>query len=189
MSSHKLLPSLPRIKVPIGHIPQRLKTVGFENPRARLEVLRRMVCRTMREERCEFKYNRAVECRPYIERLIQLGVFRGPNDEYTMEMMKWWFIEQDVLDKMFDILVPRFRSYSTNQPYTNIYRLPKLRLKLSNRSLGGGRWGALEIAVLELKGNPFPELEPLEQQRRKKLIEVVKQGVLAKDQEEFIFKE
>jgi hypothetical protein len=61
--------SLPKIKVPIGHIPQRLKAEGFENPNGRLEVLRRMVTRLMREERCEFKYNRAEECRQYMERV------------------------------------------------------------------------------------------------------------------------
>ena len=69
MSAHRLLPSLPRIKVPIGHIPQRLKLTGFKNPRGHLELLRMMVNRIFREERCEFRYNRAEECRQYVERV------------------------------------------------------------------------------------------------------------------------
>jgi ribosomal protein L17 len=65
----KVVRTLPAIKVPIGHIPQRLKTQGFENPQGRLEILRRMITRLFREERCEFKYNRAEECRQYAERV------------------------------------------------------------------------------------------------------------------------
>jgi len=44
--------------------------VGFENPRARMEVLRQMVNKVVREERCEFLHNRAVEARQYLERVI-----------------------------------------------------------------------------------------------------------------------
>uniref|UniRef100_A0A915DKF2 Uncharacterized protein n=1 Tax=Ditylenchus dipsaci TaxID=166011 RepID=A0A915DKF2_9BILA len=87
MASQRVFPSIPRLKVPIGHVPQKLKTKGFENPQARIEILRRMVNKVVREERCEFKYNRAVECRQYVERLLQLGLYRGMNDGYTMEMM------------------------------------------------------------------------------------------------------
>lgn len=67
--AHRIIPSLPRIKVDIGHIPQRLKIKGLTNPQARLEILRKMVCRMVREERCEFKYNKAIECRQYLERV------------------------------------------------------------------------------------------------------------------------
>lgn len=84
--AHRLLPSLPRIKVPIGHIPQRLKMVGFENPQARLEILRMMVNRIFREERCEFKYNRAEECRPYIDRVEHKCCFL--NNFYVSDFWK-----------------------------------------------------------------------------------------------------
>lgn len=67
--AHRIIPSLPRIKVDIGHIPQRLKTKGLTNPQARLEILRRVVCRMIREERCEMRYNKAEECRQYLERV------------------------------------------------------------------------------------------------------------------------
>lgn len=67
--ANRLIPSLPRVKVPIGHIPQRLRSQLFENPRGRLEVLRRFVNQMVREERVEFKYNKAVECRQYLERV------------------------------------------------------------------------------------------------------------------------
>ena len=70
MSAHRVAASLPRIGVTIGHTPQKLKTGGIEpSRRARLEVLRRIVTRTVREERVELKWNRAVEARPYVERV------------------------------------------------------------------------------------------------------------------------
>ena len=67
--AQKIVPSLPRIKAHIGHIPQRLKALPFEPPRARLEVLRAFLTRLIREERSEMKYNRAEELRPYVERV------------------------------------------------------------------------------------------------------------------------
>lgn len=67
--SNNIYRTLPKIKATIGHIPQRLKTDGFENPQGRLEILRRMATRLFREERCEFKHNRAEELRPYAERV------------------------------------------------------------------------------------------------------------------------
>lgn len=73
--SHKIIPSLPAIKASIGHIPQRLKTPSFENPQGRLEILRRMVTQMVREERVEYKQNRAVECRPYLERVSIYIIF------------------------------------------------------------------------------------------------------------------
>ncbi|VDK77566.1 unnamed protein product [Cylicostephanus goldi] len=57
----------------------------------------------VREERAEFPWNRAVEARPYLERLIQLGVERGENDEYTTKMMEWWLPEADLITKMHKV--------------------------------------------------------------------------------------
>jgi len=171
--THRLLPSLPRIKVPIGRRPQKIRLSGFTNPRGRLYLLRQMVCRLMREERCEFKHNRAVECRAYMERLIQLALFRGQDDEYTMEMFSWWFVEQDMMDKMFDILVPRYRNYPIEEPYTNIYRLPSQTI-LSRETKPRPKYQYVEIGVLELKGSPYPSLEELEIHRKNSLVEFVK---------------
>ncbi|KAI1725459.1 ribosomal protein l17 domain-containing protein [Ditylenchus destructor] len=175
--AQRLFPSLPRLKVPIGHAPQRLKTPNIDpaNGRARIEVLRRMVNQVIREERCEFKFNRAEECRQYVERLLQIGVYRGLDNEYTMDMMKWWLIEEDNLDKMFNILIPRYKDDKIKEPWTAIYRLPKMRLK---KSTGNGvRVFVNDIAVLELKGNPFPSIEPIENERLETMKEYVKSQI------------
>uniref|UniRef100_A0A915MYH8 Large ribosomal subunit protein bL17m n=1 Tax=Meloidogyne javanica TaxID=6303 RepID=A0A915MYH8_MELJA len=179
MSAHRLLPSLPRIKVPIGHIPQRLKLPGFKNPRGHLELLRMLVNRVFKDERVEFRYNRAEECRQYVERLIQLGIHRGLNDEYTKEMFDWWFPEKDLIDKMFNVFVPRFEDYPIDEPYTSIFRLPSIRAEIRN----GKKvlYMRYSIAVLELKGNPYPSMETLEENRRKNLTEFVKNELLKTD--------
>ncbi|KAL7075576.1 hypothetical protein ACQ4LE_005227 [Meloidogyne hapla] len=179
MSAHRLLPSLPRIKVPIGHIPQRLKLTGFKNPRGNLEFLRMLVSRVFRDERVEFRYNRAEECRQYVERLIQLGIHRGINDEYTKEMFDWWFTEKDLIDKMFRVYVPRFEDYPIDEPYTFIYRLPTVRVPITNRKKV--EFKRYSIAVLELKGNPYPSMETLEENRRKNLVEYTKNEMLKTD--------
>lgn len=67
--AQRIVPSLPRIKVPVGHIPQKLKSPQFDPLRGRLEILRSSLTRLVREERMEIKYNRAEELRPYMERV------------------------------------------------------------------------------------------------------------------------
>ncbi|CCD72825.1 Large ribosomal subunit protein bL17m [Caenorhabditis elegans] len=157
MSAHRVAVSLPRIGVTIGHAPQKLKTGGIEpSRRARLEVLRRIVTRTVREERAELKWNRAVEARPYLERLIQLGVERGPLDEYTAEMMEWWLPEKDLITKMHEVIVPRFQD--RDSPFTSLFRLPPQRLQqfIQNKR---EVWKRYDIGVLEIDGNPFPQIQ------------------------------
>uniref|UniRef100_A0A914QAN8 Large ribosomal subunit protein bL17m n=1 Tax=Panagrolaimus davidi TaxID=227884 RepID=A0A914QAN8_9BILA len=168
------VPSLPRIKVPIGHIPQRLKSPKFDPLRGRLEILRSSLTRLVREERIEIKYNRAEELRPYMERLIQLGIHRGMNDEYTNEMMNWWLMEKDLLDKMEHVIIPRFKEME--EPYTNLFRLPRTRyvtLKMPRNE----RYQTAYIGVIELKGNPFPEIGYLENERLDAIYEFVKSRI------------
>ncbi|KAK5979811.1 Mitochondrial Ribosomal Protein Large [Trichostrongylus colubriformis] len=151
--ANRVVATLPRIRATIGHIPQRLKTANIEpSSRARLEILRRIVTRLVREERAELPWNRAVEARPYVERLIQLGVERGEHDEYTTEMMEWWLLEPDLITKMHNVIVPRFTNREA--PFTSIYRLPTQRLQ---STMGiNPKWRRYDIAVLEIDGNPFP---------------------------------
>ncbi|VDO38324.1 unnamed protein product [Haemonchus placei] len=161
--ANRVVATLPRIRATIGHIPQRLKTANIEpSSRARLEILRRIVTRLVREERIELPWNRAVEARPYLERLIQLGVERGEHDEYTTEMMEWWLPEVDLITKMhkqwineyvFLVIVPRF--VGIDGPFTSIYRLPKQRL-MQSTGPRYERWRRVDIAILEIDGNPFP---------------------------------
>uniref|UniRef100_A0A0N4Z1R4 Large ribosomal subunit protein bL17m n=1 Tax=Parastrongyloides trichosuri TaxID=131310 RepID=A0A0N4Z1R4_PARTI len=105
--AQRVAKSLPLIKAKIGHIPQKLKTGNVDLHYGRLEILRRIVTRLVREERIELPYNRAEEARPYMERLIQLGIHYGENDSYTAEMMNFWLMEKDLETKMYKVLIPR----------------------------------------------------------------------------------
>ncbi|VDN84233.1 unnamed protein product [Brugia pahangi] len=112
MSASRAVTWLPRIPkaVKIGHIPQRLKSPRLDFQRARLEVILRRMCSTLfREERAEFRLHRAVELRPYVERLLQFGILRGSEDPYTREMVDWWIMDGDIREKFFEVYVPRFR--------------------------------------------------------------------------------
>ncbi|KAF8359994.1 mrpl-17 [Pristionchus pacificus] len=153
-SRHLSNATLPTIQAAVGHIPQKLKTNGIEpNRRARLEVLRKIVTRLVREERAELQWNRAVEARPYLERLIQLAVEKGPSDEYTNEMVEWWLPEPGLDYKLYEVIAPRF--VDRPAPFTGLYRLPSKRLEqyIQNKRIF---WKRYEIGVLEIEGNPFP---------------------------------
>uniref|UniRef100_A0A0N5C1Y3 Large ribosomal subunit protein bL17m n=1 Tax=Strongyloides papillosus TaxID=174720 RepID=A0A0N5C1Y3_STREA len=150
--------TLPSIKTKIGHIHQKLRTNNVDGQYGRLEILRRIVTRLVREERVELPYNRAEEARPYMERLIQLGIHYGQKDPYTAEMMDFWLIEKDLETKMFDVLIPRFTSGEhAVEPYTSLYKLPPMRFQnFINKNKVF--WTKKPIGVLELNGNPFPSV-------------------------------
>ncbi|VDK42993.1 unnamed protein product [Anisakis simplex] len=170
--------SLPRIRATIGHIPQRLKTLRINAHRSRLEILRRIVTRLVREERCEFPLNRAVEARQYMERLLQLGIFRDRDDNYMNEMVDWWLIEGDLRDKFFDVLVPRFAQHPAG-PYTDLYRLPNERLESYVRKKRVF-YRNFDIAVLELKGNPFPPVVPEPEDHSNSLLNILLRNAIQK---------
>ncbi|TMS36476.1 hypothetical protein L596_003627 [Steinernema carpocapsae] len=174
----KIVQSLPRILAPIGHIHQRLKTAKIDVHRGRLEILRRIVTRLIREERFEIKYNRAFEARPYVERLMQLAVERGSNDEYTMEMVDWWLMEKDLVTKLFDVLVPRYQG--VEQPFTSIYQLPTMRVEayIQKKRIF---YRHNEIAILELNGNPFPSVIASSEDRSSSLLNELLGSTLKKN--------
>uniref|UniRef100_F1LDP7 Large ribosomal subunit protein bL17m n=1 Tax=Ascaris suum TaxID=6253 RepID=F1LDP7_ASCSU len=175
--SSRIGSSLPRIRATIGHIPQRLKTERIDISRSRLEILRRLVTRLVREERCEFPLNRAVEVRQYMERLLQLGIFRERDDPYMNEMVDWWLIEGDLREKFFDVLVPRFAH--DPGPYTALYRLPNERLESYIRKKRIF-YNIFKIGVLELKGNPFPPVVAEPEDHSNSLLNVLMKNALQK---------
>ena len=55
--------------------------------------------------------------------------------------------------KFFRVYVPRFEDYPIDEPYTSIYRLPTVRVPITNRKKV--EFKRYSIAVLELKGFNF----------------------------------
>lgn len=65
-----------------------------------------------------------------------------------MEMANFWITEKQYVHKLFKVIVPRLQNCPLS--YTRMYKAPK---SYPQRTL----W---DVAVLELRGNPFPALKP-----------------------------
>ena len=128
--------------------PRKLKwTFGCgSGPGERIKRLRMTVTGLIRHERIESTFARCDETRGYAEKLIQLAVKKGDKNRYAMEMADYWLLEKDLIHKLFKVLLPRYQRTST---YTQMYMLPP-------DVPGYGK----DMAVLELKGNPWPPVVP-----------------------------
>ncbi|NXE52793.1 RM17 protein, partial [Casuarius casuarius] len=70
---------------------------------------------------------------------------RGDTDEQAMRMADFWLTEKDLIHKLFKVLAPRFQPHAGK--YTRLLQIP------NRDSLDRAK-----MAVIELKGNPFPPL-------------------------------
>ncbi|NWY06323.1 RM17 protein, partial [Nothoprocta ornata] len=137
-------------------------------PRYRLDLLRNLVTALVRHERIEAPWARADEMRGYVERLIDYAK-RGDSDERAMRMADFWLTvsreqglpwpwprrrcrscacrpqEKDLIHKLFKVLAPRYQPHPGK--YTRMLQIP------NRDSLDRAK-----MAVIELKGNPFPPL-------------------------------
>uniref|UniRef100_A0A8B9NJR5 Large ribosomal subunit protein bL17m n=1 Tax=Accipiter nisus TaxID=211598 RepID=A0A8B9NJR5_9AVES len=152
-------------------------------PRSRLDLLRNLVTALVRHERIEAPWARADEMRGYAERvsgraaggrgtltalppsspqLIEYAKL-GDTDERAMRMANFWLTEKDLIHKLFKVLVPRFQPHPGS--YTRLLQIP-------NRD-GLDR---AKMAVIELKGNPFPPLIRPRRDTEKTLINQLLKG-------------
>ncbi|NWJ09592.1 RM17 protein, partial [Crypturellus undulatus] len=114
------------------------------SPRSRLNLLRNLVTALVRHERIEAPWARVDEMRGYAERLIDYAK-RGDHDEKAMRMADFWLTEKDLIHKLFKVLAPRYQPHPGK--YTRMLQIP-------NRA----SVDRAKMAVIELKGNPFPPL-------------------------------
>ncbi|NXL63198.1 RM17 protein, partial [Chordeiles acutipennis] len=113
-------------------------------PRSRLNLLRNLVTALVRHERIEAPWARADEMQGYAERLIDYAKL-GDTNERAMRMANFWLTEKDLIHKLFKVLAPRFQPHSGS--YTRLLQIP-------NRDT----LDRAKMAVIELKGNPYPPL-------------------------------
>ncbi|XP_050415406.1 39S ribosomal protein L17, mitochondrial [Patella vulgata] len=133
---------------------QRLPEEGIiVGPEGRLQRLRQLVTGLVRYERIETVHQHCDETRGYAERLIHTAIRYGDQHQHTMEMADYWLNDKDLIYKLFDVLVPRYQNYSS--AFTNIYRTPIVY---------PGR--GTEMGILELKGNPWPDVLPKQRDNR-----------------------
>lgn len=62
-----------------------------------------------------------------------------------MDIADYWLLEKDLVHKLFKVLVPRYEN--SRSSYTQMHYAPKPKIAR-----------VLKKVVLELKGNPYPEL-------------------------------
>uniref|UniRef100_A0A8C8EC12 Large ribosomal subunit protein bL17m n=1 Tax=Otus sunia TaxID=257818 RepID=A0A8C8EC12_9STRI len=114
------------------------------SPRSRLDLLRNLLTALVRHERIEAPWARADEMRGYAERLIEYAKL-GDTNERAMRLANFWLTEKDLIHKLFKVLAPRFQPHPGS--YTRLLQIP-------NRD----NLDRAKMAVIELKGNPYPPL-------------------------------
>lgn len=62
-----------------------------------------------------------------------------------MEIADFWLLEKELVHKLFKVLVPRYENFNT--AVTRMYKAPRPEYSRN-----------YEMAILELKGNPYPAL-------------------------------
>lgn len=77
--------------------------------------------------------------------LISEAIRHGDCHKPTMDIADYWLLEKELVHKLFKVLVPRYESF--NWSYTKMYKAPKPAYAR-----------VLEKSVLELRGNPYPDL-------------------------------
>ncbi|KAI1278039.1 39S ribosomal protein L17, mitochondrial [Halotydeus destructor] len=156
-STKKLIPAL-NADVPVGLKPRRANTLWVKGVEGRLEILSWRMTDLVKNERIELMYHQADELRPYAERLIIEAMKHGDRHRATMELADFWLKEKQLIHKLFKVLVPRYIDYKTS--FTSIHKLsPKYEDNAATDVRAYVRYRAhRELAVIELKGNPFPPL-------------------------------
>lgn len=82
-----------------------------------------------------------------LSQLISDAIRYGDCHRTTMEMADFWLLEKQLVHKLFKVFVPRFENCKVS--YTRMYKAP--------REYPGQYY---KRAVLELRGNPYPTLQP-----------------------------
>lgn len=81
----------------------------------------------------------------FFSQLISEAIRHGDCHKPTMETADFWLLEKELVHKLFKVLVPRYEN--SNTAFTRMYKAPRPEYSRN-----------YEMAVLELKGNPYPPL-------------------------------
>lgn len=119
---------------------------NWDGPAGRAVKIQKTLTALIKHERIELFYNRADETRGYVDQLISEAIRRGPEDKSMMELADYWILEKQLVHKLFKVLVPRYRDYTTS--YTRLLKAPFMYPGVH-----------YTVAVLELRGNIYPSLD------------------------------
>jgi len=128
-----------------------------EGPAGRLKMMRVTVGALIKHERIEVSFVRGDESRGYIERLISEAIRFGDTHRPTMDLAKYWILDEALIPKLFKVLVPRYKNWPSGLPYTRMLRAPgDVKDYKDNKIMD--RLTRKDWAVMELRGNPYPPL-------------------------------
>ncbi|XP_004928241.1 large ribosomal subunit protein bL17m [Bombyx mori] len=125
--------------------PEHRRLKNLKGPEGRIDKLRKTVTGLIKFERIELNINRGDEARQYAERLISEAIRHGDCHKPTMDMANFWLLEKQLVHKLFKVLVPRFENSTVS--YTKMIKAPKAQNTEHTNKI-----------VLELRGNPYPDL-------------------------------
>ncbi|XP_050452462.1 39S ribosomal protein L17, mitochondrial [Cataglyphis hispanica] len=128
------------------NVKPRRKLRQPQGPEGRLLKLRKTLTALIKYERLELNYPRGDETRGYADQLIFEAIRHGPMHKETMEMANFWITEKQLVHKLFKVLVPRYQNYTTS--FTKLHKAPNVY-----------PIGHYERAILELRGNMYPDIE------------------------------
>ncbi|KAI0213530.1 39S ribosomal protein L17, mitochondrial [Lamellibrachia satsuma] len=150
------------LRIPVKVKCRNLPSAGGRGsgPQGRINKMRKLVTALIRHERIEGQHQWVDEARGYAERLIMEAQRNGDTHKATMEMADYWLLEKDLIHKLFKILVPRYTNYPA--AFTQIWNLGETF---------PGR--PVPMAVLELKGNPWPPVISKERDQKNSLVNVL----------------
>lgn len=133
---------------------RRFPDPNIQGPGGRLRKMQKTMTALVIHERLELNYHRGDEVRGYAERLISDVIRYGDCHKPTMDLAKFWIMDEAAVPKLFKVLAPRFKDWPIGLPYTRMVRAPaNIKDYFNNDEL---HYGAK--AVLELRGNPYPPL-------------------------------
>jgi len=172
-----------RLRTPAVPVrPRKLNLRPVNTGEGRLLRLRAIVNALFKLERIELPRYQADEARHYAERLIQIAIEYGDRHRATMEMADYWLEDKELIHKLFRVLVPRFEECYSAVPFTRMFRLPAEYQPVRHERMvgwwddgkpGGEQWRLWDMAVLELRGNPYPPVIPRPETHRASILNVL----------------
>uniref|UniRef100_A0ABD2WZN4 Large ribosomal subunit protein bL17m n=1 Tax=Trichogramma kaykai TaxID=54128 RepID=A0ABD2WZN4_9HYME len=142
MNQAKILNLVAKLKHTNNIKPRKLK--NYRGPEGRIAMLQKSLTALLKYERIELNFNRADETRAYAEIFMSQIAKQGSQNQKSIDMANFWILENQIIYKLFNVLVPRF---SNDVSYTNLYHHPNVYPGILRPK-----------AILELKNNSFPKV-------------------------------
>ncbi|CAB0041554.1 unnamed protein product [Trichogramma brassicae] len=111
MNQAKILNLVAKLKHTNNIKPRKLK--NYRGPEGRIAMLQKSLTALLKYERIELNFNR------FMSQIAK----QGSQNQKSIDMANFWILENQIIYKLFNVLLPRF---SNNVSYTNLYNHPNV---------------------------------------------------------------